>query len=522
MPTRPAYRYDDPRHRVIASWTDPVARAATTLLGGPWGRHAEPGRQRWWTPMRVLFAMATVTLALAWFKQAPCAYNPWQDGSQYTGMCYADSIPLWGIEGISEGAVPYFDMNPILLPGDPNYSFGRVEYPVLTGFFMYVADKLQAPADAIISAGLAEGESVNGWAAYYATTCVLLALCFYALVYFSARTAGRRIWDVAIIAAAPIVVVYGFTNWDLFAMMFLAAAMFAWSRQLPLLCGVLLGLGTAAKLYPVLMLGALLVLAVRTGRFRGFALATVGTVGAWLAVNLPVMLGAWAGWKVFLDLNRERPADYASLWNVIERLASDQQQFEFTSGLSTGVLNLLVFVAMALACVAIAWLALAAPVRPRVAQLVFLIVAAFLLTNKVWSAQYSIWLLPLAVLALPRWRLIVAWQLVEGAVWVCSSLWFLQRDISFANERSELSGDDPKLLSGVDYEWVALFVLIRCALIIAMMAFVVRDILRPQYDAVRRVGQDDPSGGEFDTAPDRFTLRRGRDRELDPDPQPIA
>lgn len=502
-----SYRYDDPADRVIPSWSSAVGRAASRIVGGPWGRHARPGGQRFWTPMAVLFLLGTLSLVLAWLKETPCAYSPWQSGMQYTHLCYSDTIPLRGIEGIEDGAVPYFSMDPQLLPGDPGYSFGRVEYPVLTGFFMWVANAISAPASDVID--LLHGE-VNGWAGYFAVTCLLLSLCYFGVIYWTARTAGRRIWDGAIVAAAPIVVVHAFTNWDLFAMAFLAAAMFAWSRERPWWCGVLLGLGTAAKLYPVLMLGALLVLAIRTARWRGFLAAAAGTVGAWAAVNVPVMLGAWAGWKVFLDLNQTRPTDYASLWQVVERAISDQPQFEFESYFSNervGTINFWTFFAMAVCCIAIAWLALAAPRRPRVASLVFLIVACFLLTNKVWSSQYSLWLLPLMVLALPRWRIIVAWQLAETMLWVCTMNWFVQRDIYYANE-ALAPGAERQLLSGVDYEWVALFVLVRCGLIIAMMAVVVRDIWWPDDDRVRRDGVDDPSGGEFDHAPDRVVMHR--------------
>ncbi|GFM21473.1 transmembrane protein, partial [Mycobacterium sp. PO1] len=49
----------------------------------------------------------------------------------------------------------------------------------------------------------------------------------------------------------------------------------------------------------------------------------------------------------------------------------------------------------------IGYLALTAPRRPRVAQLAFLVVAAFLLANKVWRAQVAVWLVALAVLPLP-------------------------------------------------------------------------------------------------------------------------
>ena len=34
----------------------------------------------------------------------------------------------------------------------------------------------------------------------------------------------------------------------------------------------------------------------------------------------------------------------------------------------------------------------------------FLVVAAFLMTNKVYSPQYVLWLLPLMILARPKWR----------------------------------------------------------------------------------------------------------------------
>ena len=51
--------------------------------------------------------------------------------------------------------------------------------------------------------------------------------------------------------------------------------------------------------------------------------------------------------------------------------------------------------------------------RPRVPQIVFLLVAGFILVNKVDSPQYCLWLLPLAVLARPRWGPLLTWQATE-------------------------------------------------------------------------------------------------------------
>ena len=56
-----------------------------------------------------------------------------------------------------------------------------------------------------------------------------------------------------------------------------------------------------------------------------------------------------------------------------------------------------------------------APRRPRVPQIAFLLVAGFIVFNKVDSPQYALWLVPLAVLARPRWPSMLLWQVTEVA-----------------------------------------------------------------------------------------------------------
>src|SRR4051794_16589457 len=58
--------------RVVPSWTEPLVATASTVVGGPLGRHALVGRSRFWTPLRVLLLLAVVALALGWFGKAPC------------------------------------------------------------------------------------------------------------------------------------------------------------------------------------------------------------------------------------------------------------------------------------------------------------------------------------------------------------------------------------------------------------------------------------------------------------------
>ena len=67
-------------------------------------------------------------------------------------------------------------------------------------------------------------------------------------------------------ALAPGLLMHGTTNWDLLAVALAGLGLLAWARSRPMVAGVLLGLATATKLYPVLFLVPLLFLCLRAGR----------------------------------------------------------------------------------------------------------------------------------------------------------------------------------------------------------------------------------------------------------------
>jgi uncharacterized membrane protein len=295
------------------------------------------------------------------------------------------------------------------------------------------------------------------------------------------------------VGLSPVLYVHAFTNWDLFAVALATTGMWAWARQRPALAGVFLGLGIAAKLYPVLILGALFLLCLRAGRLRVWLRTAVAAGGTWLAVNAPIAVLAPENWSRFFRLNKSRPADPDTIWNLVLH-ATNQQAFggPVPEGQSPTVLNAVVAVVLVLLAAAAAWLTMAAPVRPRVAQLAFLLVAGFLLLNKVWSPQYSLWLLPLAVLARPRWRSLLLWQATEALLWVPRLLWYL--------------GTDHR---GVKLEWFLLAVVVRDLAVLTLMGLVVRDVLRPDGDVVRTTwpGVDDPAAGPLERSPDRIVVR---------------
>src|SRR5689334_7073838 len=77
-------------------------------------------------------------------------------------------------------------------------------------------------------------------------------------VWAMSRVNPGRPWDAAAFALSPTLVLTGLINWDLIAVALVAGALWAWSRDRSVLTGALIGLGTAAKLYPLFLLGGLL------------------------------------------------------------------------------------------------------------------------------------------------------------------------------------------------------------------------------------------------------------------------
>jgi len=449
---------------------DPVAAAGSELIGGPVGRFALLGTS-WWTPIRVVALVAIGMFALGLVQKAPCYHSAWFFGasSQYTKACYSDIPHLYQGRGFADGLVPYFDR----LPGDMPY----LEYPVLTGLFMEVASWLTPHSGSM--------QHQERW--YWMVNAGMLMVCASVIAVCVVRTHARRPWDGLLVALAPAFALTATINWDLLAVALTAAAMLMWSRGRSLAFGVLLGLATAAKLYPVLLLAPLLFLCWRAGRWREYGRALAGAVVAWLVVNLPVLAFAQEGWWQFYRFSHDRGVDFGSFWLIWAQNSSNPP--------STDFVNTTASLLVVLCFLGIAALALTAPRRPRFAQLTFLAVAVFILTNKVYSPQYVLWLVPLAVLARPKWRDFLIWQACEVVYYL--GIWMY---LAYTT-----SGDAHKGLPVDGYHWA---IAAHLAGTLYLCAVVVRDILRPDRDVVRRAGDDDPSGGVLDGAADVFVLGR--------------
>ncbi|MHC9292439.1 glycosyltransferase family 87 protein [Mycobacterium sp. LTG2003] len=521
-------RSDDDRD--LPSRTDGLSSALSQVVGGPVGRHALIGRSWFMTPLRAMLVIAVVFLALGYTTKAACLQSTgtgtagqrvanWENNRAYYELCYSDTVPLYTAELLNQGKFPYKSSwiekdgtgKPrVQYDGSPAIRY--MEYPVITGVYQYVSMTLAKTYTALTK--LVAIPIIAEVVMFFNIAAFGLALAWLATIWATSRMAGRRVWDAALVAGSPIVIFQIFTNFDALATAAAAGAMLAWARRKPVLAGALIGLGVAAKLYPLLLLVPLVMLAVRAGRLREVGKTALTAVLTWLAVNLPIMVLFPRGWSEFFRLNTRRGDDMDSLYNVVKSF-TNWRGFDPELGFwePPTVLNTVTAMLFAACCIAIGYIALTAPKRPRVAQLAFLVVAAFLLTNKVWSPQFSLWLVPLAVLALPHRRILLAWMTIDALVWIPRMLY--------------LYGEANK---GLPEQWFTTTVLLRDIAVIALCALVIRQIYRPQLDLVRWGGRvDDPTGGVFDGArdnpprwlPDWLRPSTGRVRvEPKPDPEP--
>src|SRR5664279_4833630 len=388
-------------------------------------------------------------------------------------MCYSDVVPLWSDERLNVGAVPY--------------RHTAVEYPVLTGGFMWLT--------ATFTRGLHDLHSEWSQVVLFGVlTALLLAVCGLIVTAATAFTGRRRPYDAALFALSPLLVFHAYSNWDLLAMALASSALWAWSREKPVATGALIGLGTAAKLYPVFLLVPLAVLAIRTRRYGPVAWTAVAAVISWLTVNLPFAIAYHHGWWTFYKYSEDRAAERSSIWAIGKTLLSaGDNPADATYWVPPRAPLVLAIVAGMLV---VFWIGLSAPSKPRVAQLAFLAVLMFLLTTKVWSPQYSLWLVPLLALARPRWRLAIIWQFTEIAVW-------------FATLTLLLGEGTNQSAHGIGYGWLMLLLVIRDGLLLGLAGLIVRDMWRPELDVVRAGGEDDPGGGFFDDARDYFAPADG-------------
>jgi hypothetical protein len=447
---------------------DPVVASLSEVVGGPVGtrvrgRTGRPGEDSWWSPLRVLLALTALTLGLGVVASASCASDQFRGEGQLAAVCSSQVADAYTGAGLAELAWPWSDDEVV-----------RDRHPVLTEPALVGAWSYAAAVGTHVLAGLPDLDQRRAepaadlprdsdvrrerviFVGVNALGFAVLALLTTAAL---SRVHRRRPWDAAGFALAPLLVVTGLDAWDLLAVSAVALAVLAWSRGRPAAAGAAVGLGVAAGVWPVLLLAAFALGSAGARRGRDVAAAAGAAALAWGLVVAPALLSGPAQWRRSWEAALDRAPDSGTVWTVLDA----------TVGLSDTTVQSLSWVLLALWAAGVVALSVLAPVRPRVSQAALLLVAGLLLLRPSFEPHQALWLLPLAVLARPRWRDLLVWQ---GCAVVFAALhsWWLAGLLA-------PGGDGP-----AGFYWLAIGVHVVGTL--WLVAVVARDVWHPRADPV--------------------------------------
>lgn len=458
MQETPLVGSSTPQPLVVPSRNDALLSTMTEPVGGPLGKRTAPGviQPGFFTVERVLVLMTAVAALVAVLGKSHCRTSGWSTPDQYSTVCYS-VFPNSFVADSLATLLPFFSQGSV---------FG---HSVLAGWVAGLGSWLTA----------ASGDGALRQLAFFDVNAALIAVLWIVTVVVVARTAGRRSWDAALVATSPVLVLTAYVSWDFWAVALVAVALYLFARGKAIAAGAVLGVAVMAAPYPLVILLTLLLLGIRAARVTKMLEMLAAALVAWLLVLVPLMFvnpPAYPNYlRALLAAEPSESSIYGGYNLVAERMG--------WASMDVGVANALAAVLLAVLVFGLVTLALYAPVRPRVGQLLFVAVAGFMLLNKGVEPWHAMWLVPLVALALPKWRPVLLWQAAVIAHFIALMLF---RGKILGDIGSQHAIDMPYFLVGAMVSFLATATL---------AGQVIRDMYAPEHDVVSRGGVADPQAG---------------------------
>lgn len=291
--------------------------------------------------------------------------------------CYSDIAGLFQGRGLANDPLPYLQV--------------MTEYPPLTALQWWLA-----------------GIGSTTVTPFFLITAAFQAIAA-AVTVMLLRDHGLAPSRVLLFAAAPALLLTGTINWDLVAVALLTAGMVAAYRGNGRNSGILLGLGGLAKVFPLL---AVPVVFWARARMVGVRTAAVGVIGGALtvvaAIQVPVALWAPGEWSEWISVNNQRAVDWDTIWFGIQSFTGQPFAPDLDDAMISGTI-LAGWVVIGL----VGWRIGRHQVNWTPLVLVLPVVIWFLLAGKVYSPQFSLWILPLLAMSRVRTDLVWGWWITD-------------------------------------------------------------------------------------------------------------
>jgi hypothetical protein len=232
---------------------------------------------------------------------------PWQASIGLVGLALGMLVVAFEVAVRPVGSIGGSDVTVYetyaskMLNGAMPYRDFRMEYPPGASL-MFVL-----PATRFVAGGSTEGATWSPPNAaarrYYRAFTSLVVLLVATMVALTAltlramrRPTGTVLLSLTVVALSPLLIGQVLSErFDVWPAALTAAALAASVREHHRLGGVMLGLGAAAKIYPVLLLPVLVIVVIRQRGLREAILVAGAAVGAAFAVFLPFVIASFSG-----------------------------------------------------------------------------------------------------------------------------------------------------------------------------------------------------------------------------------
>jgi hypothetical protein len=333
-------------------------------------------RRRWWGAAGagvVMVAFVVLAFCLNTAVRMPCH-----------DVCGLDIGRMYEDHHIDRAHPPYFSRD--------------LEYPPLIGEVMYAAHE----------------PFVHGLRNPFLANMVLLTALAALTTWMLWRRDGKRAWRWAL---APPLLIQGLQNWDLLAVAPATIGLIQWENGLAFAGGVLLGAGAAAKLFPALFVPILAASSWHRGQRRQAMRVVAGSAVGFAVFVLPIYALVPHALEYFLKFHGNRGPDRGAIWYFIFHGPARQAWFsgQYVVDFITIVPSIMLIAALALLTVYAG--------RGRISAFgaCALVAIACLVTSKVYSPQYDLWIVPFFVLLPIRTKLVVNFYVASFAVFVLTA-----------------------------------------------------------------------------------------------------
>jgi uncharacterized membrane protein len=328
-------------------------------------------------PLATLIFLALLATLLGIFKFSSCEGNGWATPAQYIHACYSDIPALYGERDLDKDQWSY------------SSTTDAVEYPVLTGTVMWIF-ALATPAG--------ENEIRN----YYRINIAFLAALFILIAVIVYRIRPEFAYLTTL---APAAIGSLYINWDLWAIISMMLSIYWFDRKKYKHSAIAIGVSISTKFLPVFLLLPIALILWRRNEVKELIRYIAIAVLTFVAINLPVLLTTPEGWLRFYELNFDRGQDWGSLWYALSSL-----------GVNLGNTNFFAILALFVSVLFVSLLIFSTKNVLTLADVSFIVLALVMIASKVYSPQYILWLVPLAVIAMSTRKDLHAfwiWQIAE-------------------------------------------------------------------------------------------------------------